>query len=175
MIPRAVSERLLVHHSLNRIEKLVLSNESSYEHAEDTQFANALVTNLRAALQQPASLACRLRSLRLEDLQLEAVPESLRSLTACEELNLSGWSLLHTLPEWLGELPLRKLMANNCYSLDADALPTSFSTLASLREIHVLYAGNIVGMDVGVDLSGAIAMDKVDFALQMMIFFYFKM
>ena len=72
----------------------------------------------------------------LEDLQLEAVPESLRGLARLEELNLSGWSLLHSLPDWLGQLPLRKLLANNCYSLESDALPTSFASLGQHRRLH---------------------------------------
>jgi hypothetical protein len=117
------------------MESLVLSNEAAYEHAEDETFANALVANLRTAFCPVAASACApqpslasgLQCLRLEDMQLGTVPESLRGLVACEELNLSGWSLLHTLPEWLSELPLQKLLVNNCYSLEADALPSSFS------------------------------------------------
>jgi hypothetical protein len=43
-----------------------------------------------------------------------AVPKSMRA----RRIN----SLLRTLPPWLAELPLRKLLLNNCYGLEADAL-----------------------------------------------------
>ena len=125
---------------MTTVEKLVVSNEEAYERAEDDAFASAVTANLRTAFRPAAelrpSLASGLRSLRLEDLQLEAVPASLRGMARLEELNLSGWSLLHTLPDWLGELPLRKLLANNCYSLESDALPTSFASLGQHRRLH---------------------------------------
>ena len=121
----------------------MLSNEVAYEHVEDETFAQSLLDNLRrtfcSAGSVRPSLSSTLSCLRLEDLQLERVPESLRSLVACEELNLSGWSVLHRLPEWLSELPLRKLLVNNCYSLETEALPTSFSALESLCELHLLF------------------------------------
>ena len=151
---------------LSCIEKLVLSNEVAYEHVEDETFAQSLLDNLRrtfcSAGSVRPSLSSTLSCLRLEDLQLERVPESLRSLVACEELNLSGWSVLHRLPEWLSELPLRKLLVNNCYSLETEGLPTSFAALESLRELHLLFVGNIVGTSLGVDLSGAVGLDCVE-------------
>lgn len=152
---------------MSSVQKLVLSNEAAYERVEDEAFARSLLENLRMAF-CPAPTPCgsaplsrALRSLRLEDLQLEKVPESLRALVACEELNLSGWSLLHSLPAWLSDLPLRKLLVNNCYSLETDAIPSSFTSMTSLQELHLLFVGNIVGSTLGVDLSGAIGLETV--------------
>ncbi len=148
----------------------MLSNEVAYEHVENETFTQSLLDNLRTTFCPSAGRLCpsqatlskTLLSLRLEDLQLERVPESLRSLVACEELNLSGWSVLHRLPEWLVELPLRKLLINNCYSLETQALPSSFAALESLRELHLLFVGNIVGTSLGVDLSGAVGLECVE-------------
>lgn len=148
----------------------MLSNEAAYEHVEDETFAQSLLENLRMTFCPSAARVCpsqatlskTLTCLRLEELQLERVPESLRSLVACEELNLSGWSVLHRLPEWLGELPLRKLLVNNCYSLETEALPSSFASLESLRELHLLCVGNIVGTSLGVNLSGPVGLDCVE-------------
>jgi hypothetical protein len=36
------------------------------------------------------------------------------------------------------------------------------SGMTSLRELHLLFAGNLVGVDIGVDLSGAIGLESVE-------------
>eukprot|EP01048_Picozoa_sp_COSAG05_P014595 COSAG05_NODE_1670_length_4305_cov_5.168093_1_plen_814_part_00 len=141
---------------------VVLSNEASYEHADDDAFASSVVRNLRQAFSPNSALALNLQILRLEDLQLEEIPTSFRALTSLSQLNLSGWSILHTLPPWLNELPLTKLLLNNCYGLRTNALGPFRKGLAkSLRELHLIFCTHLVG-EPGVNLSGSTGLALIE-------------
>jgi hypothetical protein len=105
----------------------------------------------------------------------------LRNLTKLEQLNLSGWSLLLRLPDWVGSLSLTKLLLNNCYGLHADGLPLAlrsdfveitsadsdqpnYPLRTSLRELHLTSCTHIVG-EPSITLHGVNGLEALESSL----------